>query len=178
MRVLSRGLILALLVLAMAPASLARNEYVRDEIRINLRAGPGDNFRIVRVVVSGNRVERLGERGGWIRVRTGDGEEGWLPDGYLTTSAPASVALPRAQEKLVQAQSQIQELEQQLVGQREERAEAEALRARNAELEKTNEARVARWRTMAVGAAIALGGLLLGALWPRGGAARSRRIKL
>ena len=36
----------------------------------------------------------------------------------------------------------------------------------------------ARWKSMGIGALIALGGLIAGILWPRGGARGGRKIKL
>lgn len=175
-----RVVILAAFVLALAPMASAQTHYVRDEIRVNMRTGPGNQFRILKVLVSGNPVTKLAENDKWVNVRTPDGEEGWVPVGYVMPKVPASVTLPRVEAKLAQTQSRIEELEGLLGGQTDAITELETLRARNLELETANDQLVgsARWRSMGMGALIALGGLIVGVLWPRGGAASRRRIKL
>ena len=172
------GLGLAFLLLAPALQSRAQTEYVRDEIRIKLRDGPSDRFQLVRVLVSGDPVSRIEQRNGWVKVRTKEGSEGWLPDGYLTQALPASVALPRLEAKLAQARGRVDQLDAELERQRSLVEETEALRARNLALEKESAEGATRWRTMSVGAAIALAGLLVGILLPRSSGGRSRRLKL
>ena len=175
-----RSLITVLLVMGLAPLALAQEHYVRDEIRINMRTGPGNQFRILKVLGSGDAVHKLAENDSWVNVRTPDGDEGWVPVGYVTPKVPASVNLPRVEAKLAQAQARVGALEATLGGQADAITELETLRARNLELEEDNDALVgsARWRSMGIGALIAFGGLLVGAMWPRGGAAGRRRIKL
>ncbi len=174
----ARGVLLVLLALAMAPGALAQTEYVRDEIRIKLRDGPGDRFDTVRVVVSGETVSRLEERGDWAQVRTRDGSEGWLPVRFLTPTAPASVALPRIEASLSRARERVVELEGVVAEQTADLEETEALRTRNVELQQESATSASRWRDMGIGAAILLTGLLLGAFSPRSSGNRGRRIKL
>ncbi len=171
------SLILALVWLALAPTSHAQDQYVRDELRINLRDGPGDGYSVIRVLVSGDAVSQLDQRDGWIRVRTGEGSEGWLPQGYLSNAPPASVALPRLESQLAKARKRVEQLEGELATQGEGLRETGELRARNASLEQLNDEGTQRWRSMTAGAAIALAGVVLGLLLPRS-AARGRRIKL
>jgi hypothetical protein len=172
--------ILATLILVLAPALAAAADYVRDEIRINMRTGAGNQFRIVKVLTSGDAVTRISESDGWINVKTPAGEEGWVPVGYLTAEAPASVTLPRVEARLAQAQAQIETLQQKLSTQAEAVAELDTLRSRNLELENENIALGGsdRWKTLGMGALIVLVGLGIGASWRSGGASRTRRIKL
>ena len=153
---------------------------MRDTIRVNMRTGPGNQFRILKVLGSGDPVSKLAENDSWVNVRTPEGEEGWVPIGYVTPRVPASVSLPRVEAKFAQSQARVEELESKLGGQVDAITELETLRARNLTLEEENDALVgsARWRSMGIGALIAFGGLLVGAMWPRGGAAGRRRIKL
>ena len=163
-----------------APAVARAAEFVRDEIRINMRTGPGSQFRILKVLVSGDSVTRLAENDSWVNVKTADGESGWVPAGYLTPEPPASVTLPRVEARLVQAQARIETLQEQLSTQAEAVAELDTLRSRNLELENENIALGGSegWKTLGMGALIALVGLGVGASWRGGGAARTRRIKL
>ncbi len=176
---LTRALMIAGFLLALVPSVPASADYVRDELHINMRTGPGNQYRILRVLVSGEQVSRLGENDGWVNVRSADGQEGWVPDGYVIPNAPASVALPRVEAKLTQTQAKIEELQAKLATQIEAITELDDLRARNEQLETENMQLVgsAFWKTLGMGALIALGGLIVGAMWPRGGG-RSKRIKL
>lgn len=179
MRVRPRSLMLLAFALLLAAASGGRADYIRDEIRINMRTGPGQEFRILRVLKSGDAVTAIARDHDWVNVRTPDGEEGWVPEGYITQELPPSVALPRAESRLGQSRSRIEDLESRLAEHDEAVEELEALRAENAQLKSENVDLVdaTRWKSMGMGALIALGGLAVGAMWPRGGS-RGRRIKL
>ncbi|MBW2280672.1 MAG: TIGR04211 family SH3 domain-containing protein [Deltaproteobacteria bacterium] len=172
----------AALVLALALPAAASAEYVRDGLRINLRSQPGQQYRIVKTLASGDQVARLAEVENWIQVRVDNGERttGWVPKGYLTATPPASVSLPRVKTRLDHAQSRVTELEAALGEQATTITEIETLRSENTLL-KTENMQLSgseRWRSLGMGAVIALGGILVGVLWPRGGARNARRIKL
>ena len=172
----------AALLLALALPAAAHAEYVRDGLRINLRSRPGRQYRILETLSSGDKVSKLAEVDEWIQVRVDNGERitGWVPRGYLTEALPASVSLPRVQTRLDRAQSRITELEAKLGEQTAVVEEVETLRNQNAVL-KTENLRLSgseRWRSLGMGALIALGGLLVGVLWPRGSSRSTRRIKL
>ena len=171
--------LLPLLILALLAAGGVRAEYVRDEIRINLRTGPGKEFRILRTLHSGDPVRRIDSRSGWDEVETPDGESGWLPAGYLVDQAPASTALPQTQAALADTSQRLRELEAQLAAQATALRELDELRAQTDGLTKENAdlKGASRWKHMTTGAAIAFAGVLVGRLWPRG-SGRARRIKL
>jgi hypothetical protein len=66
---------------------------------VNLREGPGTNYRIIGQVKRGVSLEILEENGGWLHSRLEGGREGWLSklatsDGKKTPPPPSS--LPRA----------------------------------------------------------------------------------
>ncbi len=176
------GTVSAALVLALALPAAAHAEYVRDGLRINLRSKPGRHYPILETLSSGDKVSRLAEVDDWIQVRMANGERttGWVPRGYLTDSLPASVSLPGVQARLDEARSRITRLEATVGEQTAAIEELATLRGENAEL-KTENLRLSgseHWRTLGMGALIALGGLLAGVLWPRGSSRSTRRIKL
>ncbi len=113
MRVLSRGLACLGLAALLAPPLCGAAEYIRDEVRINLRAGPGQEFRVLRLLRSGTELARLGADDGWVRVSVSDGQEGWVPQAYVTAEVPPSVALPRIVAKLDVAKGRIGDLRTQ-----------------------------------------------------------------
>ena len=145
-----------------------------------MRTGPSQKHRILRVLQSGERIHQLAENDGWIRVRTPDGADGWVPAAYVVKATPPSVLLPAVQERLAGAQTKIAAVEEQLAQQTKAIAELERLRIRNAILEDENR-RLGwsdTWRKWFTGALIAGVFLLVGGLWPRTSGQRSRRIKL
>jgi SH3 domain protein len=172
-----RALVLAV---AIAAPALASADYVRDEIRINMRTGPGIQYRILESLSSGDQVAHLGSEGDWSRIRTPEGVEGWVPAGYLSSDPPASLALPAARTKLSRAESTIDDLRRKLAGQTESLTELETLRARAEELG-TENLRLSvstRWKDYLAGGALLAVGVLIGLSIPRGGATRGRKIKL
>jgi uncharacterized protein YgiM (DUF1202 family) len=166
---------IAIALLATAPSAV-RADYVRDEVYVHLRAGPGLEYKILKVLKSGDSVTRLSETDEWVQAQTAEGQSGWLPTGYLSAEPPPSIALPQVQAQLAQAQGRIEELDGKLASQGQAISELEALRQRNAELEHEN-ARLSvasGWKSMATGAGIILLGALIGLLIPRGGMSRGR----
>jgi len=184
MPVISRIRIVAVVATAVGllPLVAARADYIRDEITINMRAGPDVRENRVRYLHSGDQVTKLEEDELWVRVRTTHTERnvGWIEKRFLTKEEPPSLVLPRVQARLDQAQARVEELENRLNEHTEAIAEVESLRARNAELETANLqlAGSARWKSMGIGALIALCGLIVGIMWPRGSARGGRKIKL
>ncbi|MFQ5513587.1 MAG: TIGR04211 family SH3 domain-containing protein [Myxococcota bacterium] len=172
--------LLGLGMLGAAPVAQGAVIYIRDEVRVNMRSGPGQEYRILRVVRSGDQLRSLEARDDWILVRTPEGEEGWVPARYATEAPPPSVALPTVRAKLDNAQAELEELRARLATQTEALEELGTLKQRNALLEKENRSLVwaDTWRKWLTGAGIAAFFLLVGGLWPSGSGSRSRKIKL
>ena len=171
----------AILVLALGAPAFAATMYVRDELRINMRAGPGLEYRIVKLLRSGDRVDQKEAKEDWALVTASEGEEGWVPIGYLVKEAPPSIALPGVQARLKGARDRVSELEAKLGDQEQVSAEAEALRARIQTLEAKNArlTEASRWQELTAGGAIVLIGILIGSLIPRGGSRQhTRRVRL
>ena len=177
----SLAIIPALLIATAAMAAGAQERaYIRDEIRVNMRAGPGLQFRILRVLTSGDLVQTVAERDDWLQVRLPGGPSGWIEAGYVTTDTPPSITLPQVQDRLTHAEARVRELEKKLAAQSGAVAELEELRARNEGLEARNAdlAFSSGWKDMAAGASIILVGLVIGLLLPRGSERVGRKIKL
>lgn len=165
----------AALAAGLLAAPIARGDYVGGEVHAYLRAGPGLEFKILKVLPEGATAQKLGAEGDWVRVRAAD-LEGWLPAANLSAEEPPNVALPRVREKLVTAEGKMGELEQKLTQQTAQLEELAALRERNRVLEDdaSRASATARWKTLAAGSAITLVGILIGLLAPRGSGQRSR----
>jgi len=166
------------LLLGLGAAS-ANAEYVRDEVRVNMRVKPGNEYRITRVLKSGDRVVKV-KKGEWVQVRTLEGSEGWVPKGYVVDERPASVVLPELTAKLSEAELSIADLEAKLVEQEAALTELGELRESRSSLETENRrlSGASMWRSLATGAGIVLVGLVIGVFIPRNTPSRGRRIKL
>jgi len=179
-------LALALAALALSPSpARAETAWVKDELRLNLRTGPGTQFRIIGVIKSGDRVEILERRDGWTQVRPRGEEAGWIPEGYLQPTIPARIRLSEAEAQLAELHDQLDRIT----------AEAERLKAANENLEARDAERsaamekltrenqayraAADWGGYITGAAILAAGMLVGWLLKSGsGRGRSPRVRL
>jgi len=100
------------------PAGAAEHGWVRGA-PLNLRSGPGTEFRILGVAKPGDRLEILERGDGWTQVRTPDAKQGWMAAGYLDPTPPPRV-------RLVQLGAEVERLRSAL-----EKATREASEARS-----------------------------------------------
>ena len=158
--------------------------WVRDEIRINMRAGPGDSYKILRTLTSGSALRVAGRDGEWVFVSTSEGEEGWVPLRYVADEMPASVALPLAEAERRAALESVETLQVRLASLETASAELEEVRAHNRalELENSRLTNSDRTRQLLLGAGIAFLGILVGVFWrpakTNGPLTTSKRLKL
>jgi uncharacterized protein YgiM (DUF1202 family) len=160
------GLALGLLCLAAAPGAAAP-AWVKGEVRLNVRTGPSNEYRILGEIHTGDRVEVLELGSDWTRIRTGD-REGWVPEGYLQDQPTAGVLLADAQTKASELASRVASLEEQTAKLGEEnRSLAERGTSQQSELERLVRENLelkagARWPERIAGAAILATGMLIG----------------
>jgi len=167
----------------LAPLARAETGWVDDQVRLNLRTGPGNQYRILASIETGDSVEILSRGDGWIEVNA-EGKTGWVPDGYLQADPPAVVKLARIESETAELRTRTKQLgedteklrgenEQLATREAEQRTELERLTRDNLELRAG-----ARWPEWIAGACILAVGMALGALL-RGSARRQTpRIKL
>jgi SH3 domain protein len=172
------------LLLVAAPA-LAETAWVKDELRLNVRTGPGVQYRIVGVLQTGDAVQVVSRGEGWTEVRRENLQSGWIPEGYLQPTPPARIALAEHEGKsaalekrlaaLTESESQLRTAHEEVSSRdAEQQAEIARLTRENLELRAG-----ARWPEWITGAGIVLVGMILGAIVARGsGRRRQQRIKL
>lgn len=180
-----RGVALGLgCLLVLATAAAAENAWVRGA-PLNIRSGPGNEFRILGTAQPGDRMTVLKRGDGWTRIATPDGKKGWIAGGYLDPQAPPTV-------RLAEAEAEVAELRDSLST---TTADSERLRSTNETLSSTDSGqkaeierltkenyklragtRSAEWLT---GALILSMGMVLGAiLHSLSGRRRSQRLRL
>ncbi len=115
----NRFLVLSVcLIVAAVSASTARAEpaWVTDQFEVLLRTGPTTDNAIVRMLVSGARLEVLetDEESGYSRVQTVGGTEGWVLTRYLMGEPAARDQLQQLTGELTNATAQGSTLGSQL----------------------------------------------------------------
>ena len=110
---------LLFLALGIAAQAEAETRYVTDRTQVELRRGPSTEYRILRYLEAGDRVEVLeqNEQQGFSRVKVGEDTEGWVPTASL-------VAEPIARERVTTLESQNQSLTRDLTTARSELEQA------------------------------------------------------
>lgn len=178
-----------LLGLVVAGAAAAEQAWVRGDIRLNVRTGPGTQYRIMGVAKTGDGVEVLARGDNWTQIRAsndqGEKIDGWIPEGYLRSQPPPTVRLDRAETRLgelegelssLRAQSETLESQNSLLTERdgEQQNQIQELTKENMELNAG--ARYPEWIT---GASIFAAGMILGAMLHRGQSRRqTSRIRI
>lgn len=159
--------------LLLAHPAAAESGWVKGEVLLNVRAGPGTEYRPLGAITTGDAVQVLEQGDGWTRVRTDKTGEGWIPAGFLQDAPPPVVRLERAESEAKQLRQRVEELAAEATKLRTEHDEAakrvtqqsqeiERLTKQNASLRSE-----AIWPVMGTGAAILVTGGMIGA-WLRG----------
>ncbi|MET4694945.1 TIGR04211 family SH3 domain-containing protein [Endozoicomonas lisbonensis] len=95
----------------------AADKYITDVVYVPLRAGPGNQYRILNQGLrTGTRMTVLEENAGegFSQVRMSDGTEGFIRTQYLMDLQPARDRLPQEQEKNQQLSAQLKQLQAEL----------------------------------------------------------------
>ena len=173
------------LLASLAGAAHAERAWVKDEVRLNIRTGPGVQFRIRGVLKTGDSVEVVSRGDGWTQVRGPEVDNGWIPEGYLQAEAPARIRLERHEAETADLRQRFAAIS----------TEVEELRGRNEELTSRETAGAsevqrltrenlelragARWPEWIAGASILFVGSILGIFVHRSTTRRpSPRIRL
>ncbi|MEJ2509703.1 MAG: TIGR04211 family SH3 domain-containing protein [Gammaproteobacteria bacterium] len=107
--------LLLLLLGCLSAVHAAQIRYVSDELIITLRTGQGNQYQIIKTLPTGTRLELLQQTdAGYSKVRTPDGEEGWVRTQYLMDHPSAEQQLTAAQAKVKRLQDENSQLQQSL----------------------------------------------------------------
>jgi len=106
--------IAALACLLCASVAHAETRYVTDKLSIELRRGPGNEYKITRNLEAGLSVEVVEQApDGYSRVRVGD-TEGWVLTQFLSTERSARDRLAVAERAASDAKARVADLERQV----------------------------------------------------------------
>ena len=88
----------------------ADTQYVSDKLVITMRRGAGSDYMIIKTLKSGESLEILKEKDKYYKVKSSDGEEGWVLKQYLTPDTPKSVIIARLNRKIERLNASIAKL--------------------------------------------------------------------
>ena len=113
-----------------ATSSMEKPGYVTDNLSTPLRSGPGNEYRTVATVRSGEAIVVIGDNpaNGFLKIRDVNGNEGWLAGDYVSFSATAKSDLESLKQQLSQQQMLAAQLEQERQGMQEAVRKAETER--------------------------------------------------
>ena len=184
-RRLAAGLLVIAALLALSAAAQAQRAWIKDEVRLNIRTGPGTQFRILGVLKTGDSVEMLSRGDGWTQVRGKGGVEGWIPEGFLQAEAPAQILLERHQADTASMRQRFEALTKEVSELRVQNEEFTTRQAeQGSELQRLTRENLqlragARWPHWIAGASILSAGGLIGIIVHWSSSRRTpRRIRL
>lgn len=92
----------------------AQNVYVTDELRLGLHLAEDTSDSAFKTLVSGERLDLLERNRYYARVRTEEGEEGWVKASYLVDDKPAKLRAKEMETTMLEATEKLSVVEQEL----------------------------------------------------------------
>ncbi|MEH6448697.1 MAG: TIGR04211 family SH3 domain-containing protein [Oleispira sp.] len=104
-----------LTLLTITSYAAVEKRYVSDQLWLQLRSGPGSDFRILKALASGSHLIYMEETEdkNYTKVTTDKGVEGWVLTRFLEDEPVAKEKLIFAQRKLVKIQAELDTLKTQ-----------------------------------------------------------------
>jgi SH3 domain protein len=104
-----------LTLLTITSYAAVEKRYVSDQLWLQLRSGPGSDFRILKALASGSHLIYMEETEdkNYTKVTTDKGVEGWVLTRFLEDEPVAKEKLMFAQRKLVKIQAELDTLKTQ-----------------------------------------------------------------
>ena len=109
---MSRKLIVVMLLAGWAGAAGAQTAYVTDILRLGLHRAQDTSDRAFRTLVSGAELEILERVPNYARVRTSDGQEGWVKSAYLVTDKPAQLRVAEVEAEIERMRAELSSAEE------------------------------------------------------------------
>jgi SH3 domain protein len=108
---------------AAEPEEVQEVKYVTDKLRLSLYKQADSASGTIKLLVSGDKLDVLGRSGPYSRVRTLQGETGWVKNGFLVSSPTASNLLQDMEKQIEQLKADLEKYSdsQKVVQQYEQR---------------------------------------------------------
>lgn len=108
--------LLAILLLPCAAAWAGTPAWITDKLDVQMRAGPGIQYKVVKALPSGTDVTISdgGENNGFVRVTLPGGDDGWVSARYLSQTPVALADKEENAKRLAALQEENQRLKTEL----------------------------------------------------------------
>lgn len=116
---------LGCILLMIVPSSWAENVYVSENIRLTVRQDPGNDKKIISILMSGDQVEVVQHGEEWTRIKLSDGKTGWVLSRFLTNQIPSSLSLKMLEKKYAELVAQAGMPQEDMLRFKEERQKLE-----------------------------------------------------
>lgn len=104
-------IMLALALLHAVPGFAAPNQYISDQLSVELRQQPGETKAVTGQIPPGAPVEVMTTApGGWTQIRTRAGQMGWVRSSQLMTTPPVRPRMDQASREFAELREQNQQL--------------------------------------------------------------------
>jgi SH3 domain protein len=107
-------LIFILSVVLMIPCGMleAKGYYVKERLTLSLKKFPGDSSPAIGSASSDDYLEERDQSGGWVKVATSKGVEGWTLIAYLTSESPRSLIIEQLNAKIASQNDSVKMLQE------------------------------------------------------------------
>ncbi len=99
--------LVAVLITVWSGGVTAETAYVTDILRLGLHQAQDTSDRAFRTLVSGAELELVERRPNYARVRTVDGQEGWVKSAYLVPDKPAQLRVSEVEAEIAAIRSEL-----------------------------------------------------------------------
>jgi SH3 domain protein len=125
-----RVVVLTGLLLCGPALTSAEVAYVTDILRLGLHQAQDTSDRAFRTLVSGTELEVLARVPNYARVRTLEGQEGWVKAAYLVEDKPAQLRVSEVEAEIERLRGQLEQAETaRMAAERETAVLSEDIRA-------------------------------------------------
>lgn len=133
-----KNLIITIALVLASSQLLAETRYVTDQLEITLRSGQSTKHQILRMLPSGQAVEVLedDEESQYTRIRTEQGNEGWVITRYLDSQPSARERLAASEIRNVDLNARIKTIQNEL---QQAQAEIKQLSSTKSALDQQNQ---------------------------------------
>jgi uncharacterized protein YgiM (DUF1202 family) len=161
------------IMLHIPSAAAAESAWVKGQLRLNLRSAAGTQYRIIGNLQTGDQVQLLKSGDGWVKVAVDNGDQGWIPDGYLDSTPPPKIRLQQAEDLAASLSARLETGDAAIAAlsaENEQLAARDASQASDIDRLSTEVAELRgnrRWPEWITGASVLAAGMVLGAILHR-----------
>ena len=86
-------LFIQFIILISTLSAQAESMYVTDVLKVDLRTGPSTEYKIIKIIESGEKIELIEPGQNWSLVRLNNGKEGWILNRYMISDETSKIKL-------------------------------------------------------------------------------------